>query len=109
MAGALLLGGCASFRSAHRYDQPGDRIIGEDFDYYPAHEAYFNVEDRVFVHREGSAWVRRAEPPPGWTAESPAVRVHFREGPEEGHAEVARRYPRTWRPPGPDDTLELGR
>jgi hypothetical protein len=110
IATGLVLGGCySSPRTAYHYADPADRVIGEDFEYYPADEVYYSRGERIYVFREGPRWVRRSAPPHGWRRGSPSVRVHFRDGPEYHHEEVIGRYPRSWRPPRDSRDITIGR
>jgi hypothetical protein len=55
------------------------------------------------VYRDGNSWVRRPEPR-GVAANvllaAPAVRMNFRDSPEQHHNDVVRSYPKNWTPPG---------
>lgn len=108
---SALLAGCYGPRVAQsRYPDRGDVVIGEDYDYYPAYEAYYSRQNRIYVYRtDRGGWVRRAEPPRGWHRGDPSVRVHFRDGPEFHHDEVIRRYPRNWHPQDYNRQIEIGR
>jgi hypothetical protein len=94
-------------RSGYR-DSPAVRgeatvVIQDDYDYYPAYETYYSRNRHEYVYREGNSWVRRPEPrgvAVNVLLAAPAVRVNFRDSPEQHHADVVRSYPRNWTPPG---------
>lgn len=74
----------------------------DDYDYYPGYETYYSRNRREFVYREGSTWVRRAEPRGVTIAmlfAAPTVRLDFHDSPERHHGTVVRTYPRNWAPP----------
>ena len=104
-----VLTGCLTDRS---YPRSGYRSgpsvqvtasIGDDYDYYPGYEVYYNRTRREYVYRDGNAWVRRPQPR-GVTTNvlfaSPSVRLDFHDSPELHHSTVVKSYPRNWAPPG---------
>jgi hypothetical protein len=78
-------------------------VIQDDYDYYPAYETYYSRSRHEYVYREGNSWVRRPKPR-GVAANvllaAPAVRMSFRDSPEQHHNDVVRSYPKNWTPPG---------
>jgi hypothetical protein len=101
----LLLGGCASSSPPPRpvVHSTSTVIIGEDdYDYYPGYEVYYSRAHNYYYYRDGSAWVRRNDPPRNWVRGSSSVRVHFSDAPDHHHTEIVRKYPRNWRAPDRD-------
>lgn len=97
---ALLLSGCVS-EPAPRYSHrsPVQVVQPEVYIYYPAYEVYYNQTRGQYIYYDGRGWVAHREPPRRWARElrrSPWVRMEFNDAPERHHADVARRYPRSW-------------
>jgi hypothetical protein len=93
-------------------------VIQDDYVYYPGYDVYFNSYRHLYYWQEGGVWVSRPSPR-GVSVNvlfaSPSVRMDFHDSPAHHHAEVVRRYPRSWAPPGgnrgqrdgrPDDRRE---
>ena len=96
----LLLGGCVVPGPGPRYATRTEVIIEEDdYDYYPGYEVYYSRSHGYYYYRDGSAWVRRNDPPRGWVNASVSVQMHFRDAPAQHHAEVIQQYPRNWHSP----------
>ncbi len=98
----LLLSGCYTEGSGRRTAYQGRTTIiyEDDYDYYPGYEVYYSRSRHEYVYRDGSNWVRRSQPT-GVSVEvllaAPAVRMDFRDAPEQHHDAVVRSYPRDWK------------
>ena len=73
----------------------------DDYVYYPSYETYYSGSRHQYAYREGGAWVSR--PAPREVAidrlrASPSVKMDFHDAPANHHAEVARQYPKNWKP-----------
>lgn len=107
--GVALLGlvaGCARYESGPRatvYAEPDVYSIQDDYVYYPDYECYYSVNRHQYAYREGNRWVARPAPR-GVSITvlegSPSVRMGFHDSPAYHHADVARQYPKNWRPEG---------
>jgi hypothetical protein len=101
LIGAVLFAvfaGCASAPD-RRYEHSRRVTAPDVYVYYPAYEVYYNSTRREYVYYEGNSWVARREPPRRFARElqrAPWVRLDFNDAPERHHADVVRRYPRTW-------------
>lgn len=77
-------------------------VVPDDYVYYPDYEVYYNPGTHLFWYPQGGAWVS-GPVAPGFSADvvlgSPSVRMDFHDSPANHHADVARQYPRGWRPP----------
>lgn len=75
-------------------------VYEDDYDYYPGYEIYYSRNRHEYVYRDGGTWVRRPQPA-GVSIDillaAPAVRVDFRDSPEQHHAAVVRSYPKNWK------------
>jgi len=69
----------------------------DDYIYYPGYEVYYSNRHHQYFYRDGNSWVRRSEPPRTFVRNAPSVHMDFHDSPEHHHAEVVRRYPKTWR------------
>jgi len=83
--------------------QPGVAVVQDDYVYYPQYECYYSVSRHQYAYRNGRNWVSR--PAPRGVSESvlrssPSVRMNFHDAPAQHHAEVARQYPKNWKPSG---------
>ncbi len=68
--------------------------------YFVAYEIYYDSTARQYTYRDGTAWVTRAEPPPGVAVglleASPSVLMDFHDAPRWHHEAVIHQYPRNW-------------
>jgi hypothetical protein len=69
-----------------------------DYIYYPAAEVYYSPARQQYIYREGRTWTARHERPQYLNPGQASVQVQLSDGPEHHHAEIQRKYPRTWRP-----------
>ena len=100
----LLLSGCytevSDRRTVYQSRATTTVMFEDDYDYYPGYEVYYSRSRHEYVYLDGNTWVRRPQPR-GVTLEvllaAPAVRVDFRDSPEQHHAAVVRSYPRDWK------------
>jgi hypothetical protein len=80
-------------------------VVQDDYVYYPSYGVYFNSRRHQYAYQEGGAWVSRSSPG-GVSADvllaSPSVRMDFHDSPANHHAEMVKRYPKNWAPPGSD-------
>jgi hypothetical protein len=78
-------------------------VMQDDYVYYPGYDIYFSSNRHQYYYQDGGAWVLRAAPR-GVSVDvllaSPSVRMDFHDSPERHHAEVVKKYPRNWTPPG---------
>jgi len=74
-----------------------------EYVYYPGYNVYFNSDRHEFAYMDGGVWVSRPSFPGvsiNVLLASPSVRMDFHDSPANHHAEISRRYPRNWAPPG---------
>jgi hypothetical protein len=78
-------------------------VVPDDYVYYPSYGVYYNAHRRQYYYMNGNVWVTQPQPM-GVTAEvllaSPSVNMDFHDSPANHHAEMLKRYPREWKPPG---------
>jgi hypothetical protein len=78
-------------------------VVQDDYVYYPGYDMYYSSNRHQYLWLEGGAWVTRPQPR-GVSVNvllgSPSVRMDFHDSPAFHHAEMVRRYPRNWAPPG---------
>lgn len=104
----VMLTGCATVANNPATVQatpPADSLItiDGDYDYFPAYNVYYNRDTHQYVYLEGGYWVSR--PTPAGVATNvlraaPSVRMGFRDAPANHNAEMVRKYPHNWVPPG---------
>ena len=101
------LTGCVGYVDGPRagiYESPDTFAVQDDYVYYPQYECYYSVSRHQYAYREGSAWVSRPAPH-GVSASvlmaSPSVKMNFHDSPAQHHADVAKQYPKTWKPSSP--------
>jgi hypothetical protein len=75
-------------------------VVGEDdYVYYPSYGVYYNTSRHQYAYMDGGAWVSRPAPI-GVSADvllaSPSVRMDFHDSPANHHADMARRYPKSY-------------
>jgi hypothetical protein len=84
-------------------------VVQDDYVYYPSYGVYYNSSRHQYAYLEGGAWVS-APAPSGVSVDvllaSPSVRMDFHDSPEKHHADMIRKYPRNWAPPGSDHDLK---
>jgi predicted small lipoprotein YifL len=73
----------------------------DEYVYYPNYGIYYNSSRHQYASLEGGAWI--SEPAPRGVAEgelraSPSVKMNFHDAPASHHAEIARQYPKNWKP-----------
>jgi len=81
----------------------GAVVSGNDYQYFPGYETYYNPQRREYVYYDGRAWVRQSAPRGVTTAAlfaSPSVQLEFQDQPERHHPNVIKSYPKNWTPPG---------
>ena len=75
----------------------------DSYVYYPGYGIYFNAHRHLYYYLNNGAWVNTPAPA-GVTVEvlgrSPSVPMEFHDAPAAHHADMARRYPRNWKPAG---------
>jgi hypothetical protein len=84
--------------------------IDGDYDYFPGYNAYYNRDNHQYVFLEGGYWVSRPAPYGVATnvlRASPSVRMEFRDSPASHNAEMVRKYPHNWVPPGAQKQLPV--
>jgi hypothetical protein len=77
--------------------------VQDDYVYYPQYECYYSVSRHQYAYREGNAWVARPAPrgvSVNVLMRSPSVKMNFHDSPANHHAEIARQYPKNWKPSG---------
>jgi len=82
---------------------PSVVFVQDDYVYYPNYECYYSVSRHEYAYREGRNWVARPAPrgvSVNVLLASPSVRMDFHDSPARHHAEVARQYPKNWKPAG---------
>jgi len=76
-------------------------VVQDDYVYYPNYGIYYSSSLHQYAYLEGGAWVSRPGPR-GVSVDvllaSPHVRMDFHDSPANHHAEVARQYPKNWKP-----------
>jgi hypothetical protein len=112
ISAALLttLTGCVGYVDAPRagvYVEPPVVDVGfaaqDDYVYYPQYECYYSVSLHQYAYRDGNNWVSRPAPR-GVSVDvlmrSPSVKMNFHDSPANHHAEIAKQYPKNWKPSG---------
>ncbi|HEY5043027.1 MAG TPA: hypothetical protein VIK53_13605 [Verrucomicrobiae bacterium] len=78
-------------------------VVQDDYVYYPEYGCYYSVSRHQYAYRDGRNWVSRPAPR-GVSVDvlmrSPSVRMDFHDSPANHHAEIARQYPKNWKPSG---------
>jgi hypothetical protein len=73
--------------------------VEDNYVYYPSYGVYYNSGRHQYAYLNGDAWVM-APTPRGVSVDvlmaSPSVKMDFHDSPERHHAEMLRRYPKTW-------------
>jgi len=103
-----LLTGCATVvdePAAANATPTADTIftIDGDYDYFPGYNVYYNRDNHQYAYLEGGYWVSRPAPAglaPNVLRASPSVRMGFRDSSANHNAEMVRKYPHNWVPPG---------
>jgi hypothetical protein len=112
-----LMAGCVWHESGPRattYTELDVYAIQDDYVYYPNYECYYSVSRHQYAYREGNRWVARPAPrgvSVSVLVNSPSVRMEFHDSPAYHHAQVAKQYPKNWKPSGakPDQHEKGGR
>jgi hypothetical protein len=113
--GAVLLGtltGCVGYVDGPRagvYAAPPvvetGVVVEDDYVYYPNYGVYYSSSRHQYAYLEGGAWVSRSAPR-GVSVDvlqaSPSVRMNFHDSPANHHAAVVQKYPKNWKPSGPN-------
>ena len=103
---ALLVGltGCVGYvdgpRAHYRYVEPV-YVEQDDFVYYPHYGMYYGSRSHQYYYQDGRSWVARPAPrgvSVNLLVSTPSVAVDFHDGPASHHAQVARTYPKNWKP-----------
>ena len=80
-------------------------VAQDDYVYYPGYDVYYSGRRHEYAYMDGGLWVSRPAPR-GVSVEvllaSPSVRMDFHDSPAYHHAAVVQRYPRNWKPSGPN-------
>ena len=85
-------------------------VIDGDYDYFPGYNVYYNRDNHQYAYVEGGYWVSRPAPYGVATnvlRASPSVRMGFRDSPANHNAEMVRKYPHNWVPPGAPKKLPV--
>ena len=80
-------------------------VVEDDYVYYPNYEVYYSGSRHQYFYQDGGAWVSRPAPrgvSVNVLLASPSVRMNFHDSPANHHAEIARQYPKNWKPSGPN-------
>jgi hypothetical protein len=105
--GVLLLAtllGCVDRVSVRGHAGSGESaamVAQDDYVYYPDYEVYYNSSRHDYRYRDGNNWVTRSAPPrvsAQVVQASPSVRMAFHDAPDQHHAQVAKTYPKGWKP-----------
>ena len=79
-------------------------VAQDDYLYYPTYGIYYNSSQHQYVYLHAGLWV--SAPEPGMSLPvllaTPSVNMDFHDTPEKHHAEMVRKYPKNWAPPGSD-------
>jgi len=71
----------------------------DDYVYYPGYNMYYSSRRHQYAYLEGRDWVSRPDPR-GVSVDalrtSPSVRMEFHDSPANHHAEMVKKYPKTW-------------
>jgi hypothetical protein len=78
-------------------------VAQDDYVYYPAYGVYYSSRRHQYASLVGGAWI--SEPAPRGVAvdalrASPSVKMDFHDAPANHHADIARQYPKNWKPSG---------
>ena len=78
-------------------------VVQDDYVYYPNYGVYYNRGRHQYAYLKNNAWVV-APAPEGVTPDvlfaSPSVHMDFHDSPARHHADILKKYPRNWAPPG---------
>ena len=100
-----ILTGCVDYAGGPGYSatvSSGPLVVSQDeYDYYPAHNIYYNRSRRHYVYQENGSW--NTHPRPRGLSlntlhQSPYVRADFHDAPARHHQSMTQRYPRNWKP-----------
>ena len=100
------LTGCIGYVDGPRVGVEPDAFVAvDDYVYYPGYEVYYSSSRHQYAYREGNAWVARPAPRGVSTdvlLASPSVKMDFHDSPAIHHATVVQKYPKNWKPAGPN-------
>ena len=95
--------GAGSVKGQSVVIQTAPAVVQDDYVYYPHYGVYYNHSRHQYYYMKNNAWVV-APAPEGVTADvllaSPSVHMDFHDSPARHHADMLKRYPRNWAPPG---------
>lgn len=87
-------------------------VAQDDYVYYPSYGVYYSSSRHQYASQEGGAWVGRPAPS-GVSVDvllrSPSVRMDFHDSPANHHAAMVQKYPKNWKPAGPDHDQKANR
>jgi len=75
-------------------------VVEDDYVYYPSYGIYFNRSRHQYAYLQNDAWVM-APAPQGVSVDvllaSPSVNMDWHDSPAHHHADMLKRYPKSWR------------
>jgi len=84
-------------------------VVPDNYVYYPNYGVYYNSSRHQYAYLKDKAWVLQPTPQ-GISVDalqaSPSVRMDFHDSPANHHAEMMRKYPKNWAPPGAHHDLK---
>jgi len=75
-------------------------VTQDTYVYYPTYGVYYNTYRHQYAYQDGGEWVSRSAPM-GVSASvllaSPSVKMDFHDSPSHHHADMAKKYPKSYR------------
>jgi hypothetical protein len=80
---------------------PPAEVAQDDYVYYPAYGVYYSGSRHQYASLQDGAWISEAAPRGVAVNDlraSPSVKMDFHDAPANHHAEIAKQYPKDWKP-----------
>ena len=85
---------------------PSVVVAQDNYVYYPSYGVYYNTSRHQYACLDGGAWVTRSAPlgvSAGVLLASPSVQMDFHDSPANHHADMVRKYPKSYKAAGHDE------